>query len=107
VGAAAELAAAVSPRTKLLVVNTPQNVPGKVWTMGELEAIADLAKRHDFLVVADQARAPPPPLPGPRGPSPAGRPLPSTQPAPPQSHGDSEEINERQPPYTHSPRWVT
>jgi len=50
----AELAAAVSPRTKLLVVNTPQNVPGKVWTMGELEAIADLAKRHDFLVVADQ-----------------------------------------------------
>lgn len=49
-----ELKAAISPKTKILVINTPQNVPGKMWTKEELTVIADLAKEHDFLVIADQ-----------------------------------------------------
>eukprot|EP00667_Euglena_gracilis_P008968 EG_transcript_9097 len=49
-----ELEAAISPKTKLLMINTPQNVPGKMWSVEELTVIADLAKKHNFLVVADQ-----------------------------------------------------
>lgn len=50
----AELEAAISDRTKALVINTPQNVPGKMWSTEELTKIADLAKKYDFLLIADQ-----------------------------------------------------
>eukprot|EP01116_Phalansterium_solitarium_P013716 TRINITY_DN31117_c0_g1_i1.p1 TRINITY_DN31117_c0_g1~~TRINITY_DN31117_c0_g1_i1.p1 ORF type:complete len:443 (-),score=136.11 TRINITY_DN31117_c0_g1_i1:174-1502(-) len=49
-----ELAAAVTPKTRLIVVNNPQNIPGKVYTREELTAIADLAKKHDLLVLSDE-----------------------------------------------------
>jgi aspartate/methionine/tyrosine aminotransferase len=42
----AELEAAVTPRTKLLLINTPQNPTGKVFTRVELEAIAGILNRH-------------------------------------------------------------
>jgi kynurenine--oxoglutarate transaminase/cysteine-S-conjugate beta-lyase/glutamine--phenylpyruvate transaminase len=49
-----ELKAAINPRTKIMMLNTPQNVPGKVWSRAEMEEIADLAKKHNFLVVSDE-----------------------------------------------------
>src|SRR6185295_6915925 len=49
-----ELAAAVSPRTKLLILNTPQNPIGKVFTRAELTQIAALAQKHNFLVLSDE-----------------------------------------------------
>ena len=48
------LAAAFSDRTKLIVLNTPMNPTGKVFTRAELEAIAALLIRHDAYAVCDE-----------------------------------------------------
>ena len=48
------LAAAFSPRTRAIVVNTPSNPSGRVLTLPELEAIRDLCVRHDGLAVTDE-----------------------------------------------------
>jgi aminotransferase len=45
---------AFSPRTKLIVVNTPGNPSGKVFSRDELLHIADLCRRHDALCVTDE-----------------------------------------------------
>jgi N-succinyldiaminopimelate aminotransferase len=50
----AELAAAFSPRTKLLLLNTPHNPTGKVFSRGELEQIAALCIEHDVVVITDE-----------------------------------------------------
>ncbi len=50
----AELRAAFSPRTRLLMLNTPHNPTGKVFTRAELELIAELCIEHDTLVLADE-----------------------------------------------------
>ena len=49
-----ELERAVTPRTKGIMVNTPANPSGKVFTRTELEWIADLADRHDLFVFTDE-----------------------------------------------------
>ncbi len=49
-----ELAAKVSDKTKALVINSPHNPTGGVLTREDLETIAQLAQRHDFLVIADE-----------------------------------------------------
>jgi aspartate aminotransferase len=49
-----ELARRVSSKTKVVVINSPHNPTGGVLTKGDLECIADLAQRHDFLVLADE-----------------------------------------------------
>lgn len=49
-----DLKAAVTERTKLIILNTPQNVPGKLWGKEELDVIADVAKENDIIVVADE-----------------------------------------------------
>ncbi len=49
-----ELARAFTPRTRALVLNTPQNPTGKVFTREELEAIADLCVHHDVVAVTDE-----------------------------------------------------
>lgn len=49
------LAAAFSEKTKLLVLNSPQNPASKVYRQYELEAIAKLAQAHDVVVVCDEA----------------------------------------------------
>jgi aspartate/methionine/tyrosine aminotransferase len=49
-----ELAAAFSPRTKLLILNTPLNPLGKVYTLVELSSIATLAQQHDIAVLSDE-----------------------------------------------------
>ncbi|GAB4009470.1 pyridoxal phosphate-dependent aminotransferase [Nocardioides ultimimeridianus] len=50
----AELRAAVTPRTKLLLINNPHNPTGRVLTRDELQAVADVAIEHDLLVVTDE-----------------------------------------------------
>jgi N-succinyldiaminopimelate aminotransferase len=49
-----ELAAAVTDRTRLVLLNSPHNPTGKVFTRAELETIAELARRHGLLVVTDE-----------------------------------------------------
>ena len=49
-----ELRAAISPRTKLILLNTPHNPTGKVFDRGELQCIADLAIEHDLVVLTDE-----------------------------------------------------
>src|SRR5215468_8686762 len=49
-----ELASLVTPRTRLLVINSPANPTGGVLTRADLEAIAELAVRHDLWVLADE-----------------------------------------------------
>jgi aspartate/methionine/tyrosine aminotransferase len=51
----ARIEAAVTPRTRLLMVNTPVNPTGRVLTMRELEQLAAIARRHNLLVVVDEA----------------------------------------------------
>ena len=48
------LAAAFSPRTRAIIVNTPSNPAGRVLSRAELEAIRDLCVRHDVLAVTDE-----------------------------------------------------
>jgi N-succinyldiaminopimelate aminotransferase len=48
------LAAAFGPRTRLVLLNTPHNPTGRVLTGAELGLVADLAERHDAIVVADE-----------------------------------------------------
>jgi N-succinyldiaminopimelate aminotransferase len=50
----AELRAAVTERTKLILLNTPHNPTGKVFSREELALVADLAREHDLLVVTDE-----------------------------------------------------
>ncbi|MEU0985886.1 pyridoxal phosphate-dependent aminotransferase [Streptomyces sp. NPDC005953] len=49
-----ELRDAVTPRTRLLLLNTPHNPTGTVLTREELTAIAELAVERDLLVVTDE-----------------------------------------------------
>lgn len=50
----AGLEAAFGPRSRLVLLNTPHNPTGTVLTADELAAIADLARRHDAVVVTDE-----------------------------------------------------
>lgn len=49
-----ELAPLFGPRTRLLLLNSPHNPTGKVFTREELELVARLCRRHDVVVVADE-----------------------------------------------------
>jgi len=49
-----ELAKAITERTRLILLNTPHNPTGSVFTRDELAAIARLAVERDLLVVADE-----------------------------------------------------
>jgi N-succinyldiaminopimelate aminotransferase len=51
----AAIAAAITPRTRLLLVNSPHNPTGVVFTPAELGAIARVAVEADLLVLADEA----------------------------------------------------
>ncbi|MFB8762643.1 pyridoxal phosphate-dependent aminotransferase [Nocardiopsis alba] len=50
----AELRAAVTPRTRLVMVNTPHNPTGAVFTPAELEEIAAVCREHDLIAVTDE-----------------------------------------------------
>lgn len=49
-----ELRAAFTPRTRLLMLNTPHNPTGKVFNREELQAIAELCIEHDVIVLSDE-----------------------------------------------------
>ena len=49
-----ELAKAVTPRTRLILLNSPHNPTGSVFTRDEMAAIAGLAVERDLLVVTDE-----------------------------------------------------
>ncbi len=48
------LAAAITPRSKVLMLNFPTNPTGATMPAGELEAIAELCRRHDLIVLTDE-----------------------------------------------------
>jgi len=48
------LKAAITPRTRAVIINTPGNPCGKVFTLKELEAIAALAEEHDLFLFTDE-----------------------------------------------------
>jgi len=50
----AELAAAFGNRTKAIVINTPNNPTGKVFTREELELVAELCRKWDVVAVTDE-----------------------------------------------------
>ena len=49
-----ELEGKVTPRTKALILNSPSNPTGTLYTRETLEAVADVANRHGFLVISDE-----------------------------------------------------
>ena len=49
-----ELAAAVTPKTRAILVNTPHNPTGRVLNRDELQVIADLCLRHDLIAITDE-----------------------------------------------------
>lgn len=48
------IAAAITPRTKAILINTPNNPTGAVYTRRALEQLAELACRHDFSIISDE-----------------------------------------------------
>lgn len=49
-----ELRRAFSPRTKAIILNTPNNPTGRVFTRDEMQFIADLCQQHDALAITDE-----------------------------------------------------
>lgn len=50
----ADLEAAVTPNTKLLILNSPSNPTGAIYRKATLEAIADIAVKNNFMVLSDE-----------------------------------------------------
>lgn len=50
----ADLEARITPKTKMLILNTPQNPTGGILTEEDLRQIAELAIKHDFIVFSDE-----------------------------------------------------
>ncbi len=48
------IAAAITPRTRVIWINSPHNPTGAVFTGGEVEAIAAFCRRHDLWLVSDE-----------------------------------------------------
>lgn len=51
----AAVRAAVTDRTSMILVNSPNNPSGQVWTDAERSAVAGVAQAHDLLVLSDEA----------------------------------------------------
>ncbi len=52
---AAELEAAITPKTRLIIICSPSNPSGAIYTRDELKAIADMLERHpEVMVIADE-----------------------------------------------------
>jgi aspartate/methionine/tyrosine aminotransferase len=49
-----ELAEKITPRTKMLILNTPANPTGGVIPKRDIEKVSELAQRHDFWVLSDE-----------------------------------------------------
>jgi aminotransferase len=51
---AADVERVVGPRTRAIVINTPTNPCGKVFSRAEIETLAEIAERHDLFVLTDE-----------------------------------------------------
>lgn len=49
-----ELSAAITPKTRMLVLNSPHNPVGKVFTRAELQAIGDLCVQNNIIILSDE-----------------------------------------------------
>ena len=49
-----DLEAAITPRTRAIVINTPVNPSGKVFSRAELEGLGQVAERHDLFLMTDE-----------------------------------------------------
>ncbi|MCI0439702.1 MAG: pyridoxal phosphate-dependent aminotransferase [Chloroflexi bacterium] len=49
-----EVASQVTPRTKLMIINSPNNPCGSIMPRSDIEALADLAREHDITVLSDE-----------------------------------------------------
>jgi arginine:pyruvate transaminase len=54
---AADLAKKITPKTRALLLNTPGNPTGTVFTQDEIAAIGDLCRRHNLWIVSDEVYA--------------------------------------------------
>jgi len=50
-----KLTAAITTRTRVILLNSPHNPTGTVFTREELQVVADLAIKHDLIVISDEA----------------------------------------------------
>lgn len=50
----AELARKITPKTRAIMVNTPHNPTGSVWSMEDLDAFADIVKGTNILIISDE-----------------------------------------------------
>jgi aspartate aminotransferase len=53
----AEIAAKITPKTRVLIFNSPNNPTGTVFTEAAIAGIADLSRKHDLWVIADEIYA--------------------------------------------------
>jgi aspartate aminotransferase len=51
---AAQLEAAITPKTKAIIINSPSNPTGMIYTAEELRKIGDVCVKHDLLIVSDE-----------------------------------------------------
>jgi aspartate/methionine/tyrosine aminotransferase len=49
-----ELLDKVTPQTRLIIINSPHNPTGSVLTRADLQAIAEAAQKHDFMILSDE-----------------------------------------------------
>lgn len=50
----AELRTAITPRTRVILLNSPHNPTGMVFNRDELQLVADIAMEHDLVVISDE-----------------------------------------------------
>ena len=55
---AGRVEAAITPRTKLLILNSPSNPTGVVMTEAEVKAAVEIARKHDLLILSDEIYEP-------------------------------------------------
>lgn len=49
-----EVAGRITPRTKMIAINSPQNPTGGVLNLDDLNGLAELARKHDLLILSDE-----------------------------------------------------
>src|SRR4029077_1441930 len=49
-----ELRSLISPRTRMIIINTPQNPTGGVLTEADVRAVCELVQEHDLMLVSDE-----------------------------------------------------
>lgn len=49
-----DLEASISPKTRAIILNSPHNPTGKVYTPSELRMIVEVAQGHNILIISDE-----------------------------------------------------